>query len=64
MYKVETTLKEYQNRIKDYQKKIEHYENEGVLAVLLKKIQFLEDNEQKLLTTLEKKDRALIILKG
>jgi hypothetical protein len=34
------------------------------LAILLKKIQFLEDNEKKLLATLEKKDKAIIVLKG
>jgi len=35
-----------------------------MLAILLKKIQFLEDNEKKLLTSLEKKDKVISFLKG
>lgn len=35
-----------------------------MLAILLKKIQFLEDNEKKLLTTLERRDKTILLLKG
>lgn len=42
MNTVEQALKDYEQRIADYQKKVEYYENEGALATLIKKIQFLE----------------------
>ena len=64
MHKVEQCLKSYQNKIDDNQKIIEHYENEGMLANLLKKINFLENNQKKLLTAVEKKDKAINVLKG
>ena len=35
-----------------------------MLATLLKKINFLENNEKKLMNTIEKKDKAIILLKG
>jgi hypothetical protein len=41
MIAVEQALKDYEQRIVEYQKKVEYYENEGALATLIKKIQFL-----------------------
>ena len=35
-----------------------------MLAVLLKKIQFLEENEKKLLTSIEKRDKKIFTLKS
>lgn len=64
MKTVEEALKEYQERIRDYQKKIEYYENEGVLATLLNKINFLENHERQLLDKLDKKNRVILDLKG
>jgi chromosome segregation ATPase len=64
MFKVEEALRGYQRQIQDYQRKIEHYQNEGMLSSLLKKIQFLEDNEQKLLAHLGKKTKTITSLRG
>lgn len=64
MIKVEQALKDYEERIGEYQKKIEYYENEGALATLIKKVQFLEAHEKKILDKMGKKDRLIFELKN